>query len=128
KQPAPMEGARKNRILDRAEAELVKFLDGRTKKFGVPLDIRGTDFQKSVWKQLAKIPYGETRSYKDIARALKDENASRAVGTANGKNPLCIILPCHRVIASNGTLGGYSGGLGIKKKLLRLELSELSAT
>lgn len=72
-----------------------------------------------------KIPYGSTRTYKDIARTIRNENASRAVGTANGKNPLCIIVPCHRVISSDGSLGGYSGGLEIKERLLRLEKTNL---
>jgi len=110
-------------ILNEAELELKEYLDGKRKKFDIPLDAQGTDFQKRVWEQLTKIPYGETRSYRDIARALNDENASRAVGTANGHNPLCIIVPCHRVISSDGSLGGYSGSLDIKKKLLGLEKS-----
>ena len=101
--------------------QLDEYLRGERKEFEIPLDIQGTDFQKKVWRELLRIPYGETRSYKDIARALKDEKASRAVGTANGQNPLCIIVPCHRVIASNGSLSGYLGGLGMKKKLLSLE-------
>lgn len=89
------------------------------------MDLIGSDFQKRVWGRLSKIPYGVTKSYKDIAKEIKNEKASRAVGTANGKNPICIIIPCHRVIAANGALGGYSGGLHIKKKLLALEMGQL---
>jgi len=103
------------------ERQLLEYLEGTRKYFDLPLDIRGTEFQKVVWKELVKIPYGETISYKDMAVAIKKSKASRAVGTANGKNPLCIIIPCHRVIASDGSLGGYSGGLSIKMKLLKLE-------
>ena len=120
-QKIPMEGINRNVLLEQAELQLKEYLSGKRKEFNLPLDAQGTDFQKQVWNQLAKIPYGETRSYKDIAKALNDENASRAVGTANGKNPLCIIVPCHRVISSDGSLGGYSGGLSCKEKLLELE-------
>ena len=107
--------------------EVGEYLLGRRKDFNVKLDIVGSDFQKKVWKQLCHIPYGETRSYKDIAIKLNDKNASRAVGTANGKNPLSLIVPCHRVIASDGTLGGYAGGLDIKTKLLQLERDLLNS-
>ncbi len=89
--------------------------------FSVPLDMEGTAFQRKVWTRLRKIPYGQTCSYKDIAKGVNHERAFRAVGTANGENPLCIIVPCHRVISSDGTLGGYSAGLSIKKRLLDLE-------
>lgn len=109
------------RYLLRGEREILEYLDGTRDSFDIPLDIIGSEFQKSVWKALLKIPYGETRSYKDIAIAIKKPKASRAVGTANGKNPLCLIIPCHRVISSDGTLGGYSGGVLTKKKLLKLE-------
>ena len=85
------------------------------------LDLEGTTFQKKVWAQLSKIPYGQTCSYKDIAKGIQNEKAVRAVGSANGKNPACIIVPCHRVIAHNGSLGGYSGGLKMKKTLLEIE-------
>lgn len=113
-------------ILDQAEQELDEYFDRKRKWFTVPLDAEGTEFQKRVWKQLEQIPYGETRSYKQIATILKDPNASRAVGTANGKNPICIIVPCHRVIAADGSLGGFSGGLDIKRKLLDLEKPEIN--
>jgi len=122
KQPAPNAGpAPAARVLDRAERELKSYFAGRLKKFTVPLDPAGTPFQKRVWKELGRIPYGKTSSYKEIARRVKNPKAVRAVGSANGRNPLCVIVPCHRVIASDGSIGGYSGGLGIKSKLLALE-------
>lgn len=124
KQRAPMatdESERRSLILKKAELQLEEYLSGKRKDFDLPLDPRGTEFQKRVWEQLTKIPYGQTRSYKDIAKALNQESASRAVGSANGQNPLSIIVPCHRVISSNGSLGGYAGGLGIKEALLSLE-------
>ncbi|MBC7397298.1 MAG: methylated-DNA--[protein]-cysteine S-methyltransferase [Bdellovibrionales bacterium] len=110
-------------ILAQSVGQLDEYFAGKRMEFDLPLDVQGTEFQKSVWKALTKIPYGKTASYRDIAKKVKNENASRAVGTANGKNPLCIIVPCHRVIASNGTLGGYSGGLHLKTQLLALEKS-----
>lgn len=109
------------KILDRAELELKIYLAGDLKKFTITLDIEGTDFQKKVWQQLTKIPYGQTRSYQEIAKSIKQPKACRAVGTANGKNPLTIIIPCHRVISASGELGGYSGGLTTKVKLLAIE-------
>ena len=87
----------------------------------LPIDVHGTAFQEAVWQELRKIPLGETRSYADIARAVGDPNATRAVGTANGSNPIAVLVPCHRVIRSDGTLGGYAGGLDRKKKLLAAE-------
>jgi len=108
--------------LQPAIAQLRLYLKGKLKNFDVPLDFfSGTPFQKQVWKKLASIPYGETRSYTWLARSVKRPQAHRAVGNANGKNPLSILLPCHRVIQSNGGLGGYSGGIHIKKYLLELE-------
>ena len=109
------------RILSLAIKQLERYFDGKLKQFDLPLDPIGTPFQRKVWAELRKIPYGETRSYRDIARALQNEKAVRAVGTANGRNPLSIIVPCHRVIASNGSLAGYAGGLERKAKLLELE-------
>ncbi len=101
--------------------ELEEYLHLNRKNFGVPMDIRGTDFQKRVWQELLKIPYGKTVSYKFIAKQLGDEKLIRAVGRANGANPIPVIIPCHRVINENGSLGGYSGGINIKEKLLKLE-------
>lgn len=109
------------KFLAQAQKELNEYFSGKRKKFNVPLDVQGTDFQKKVWNQLSQIPYGETRSYKDVASKIKNPQAMRAVGTANGCNPVSIIVPCHRVIAADGTLGGYEGGLDRKKKLLALE-------
>lgn len=105
-----------------ATEQLRSYLKGELRQFDLPIDLfNGTAFQKQVWKKLASIPYGETRSYAWLARSVKRPNAHRAVGNANGKNPLSILLPCHRVIQSNGDLGGYSGGLHIKRYLLELE-------
>ncbi|MGZ5278865.1 MAG: methylated-DNA--[protein]-cysteine S-methyltransferase [Pseudobdellovibrionaceae bacterium] len=109
------------KILKQAEQQLKEYLTGKRRKFDLPLDLKGTDFQTQVWKELSRIPYGKTFSYSDIAKKLGRDKAVRAVGTANGKNPICIIIPCHRVIAADGTLGGYSGGLKIKTTLLDLE-------
>src|SRR5438445_11189765 len=95
--------------------------------FEVTLDIVGTPFQMQVWEQLRKIPYGVTYSYSDIASKIKNPKAVRAVGTANGRNPLSLIVPCHRVIAADGKLGGYAGGLSIKTQLLELEQGQRSA-
>jgi methylated-DNA-[protein]-cysteine S-methyltransferase len=121
KQNIPMVRLENSPVLQATVKELEQYFAGSRTQFNVPLDLIGTSFQKKVWNELLKIPYGKTCSYKDIAKKIKQETASRAVGTANGKNPLWIIIPCHRVIASNGNLGGYAGGLPMKKKLLQLE-------
>jgi len=109
------------KVLSQTVQELEEYFEGKRNSFDVSLDLEGTEFQKKVWKQLQKIPYGKTCAYKDIASKIKNEKAVRAVGTANGKNPICIIIPCHRVVAADGSLGGYTAGLGIKTKLLNLE-------
>ncbi|MFZ1009538.1 MAG: methylated-DNA--[protein]-cysteine S-methyltransferase [Candidatus Sulfotelmatobacter sp.] len=101
--------------------ELEEYFAGERREFSFPLDLRGTDFQLACWRALLAIPYGETRSYADIARAVSKPNAFRAVGMANNRNPVAIVVPCHRVIASDGGLCGYGGGLEIKRKLLELE-------
>jgi methylated-DNA-[protein]-cysteine S-methyltransferase len=101
--------------------ELEEYFGGKRRKFTFPLDLRGTDFQLACWRALLAIPYGETRSYADIARAVGKPNAFRAVGMANNRNPVAIVVPCHRVIASDGGLCGYGGGLDVKRKLLELE-------
>ena len=98
-----------------------EFLDGKRRDFDFPLDLRGTDFQLRCWNQLLKIPYGEVITYAQLAQRVGSPNAFRAVGHANGQNPVAIIVPCHRVIASDGTLGGYGGGLPMKQWLLDLE-------
>lgn len=109
------------KILSQAVDEMNEYFAGKRTKFNVPLDLQGTPFQVRVWKELLKIPFGKTCSYRDIAKKIKNPKAVRAVGGANGKNPVCIIVPCHRVIAADGSLGGYSGGLNVKRKLLALE-------
>lgn len=101
--------------------QLKEYFEGNRTKFDLPLDPIGTEFQSKVWNELLKIPYGETKSYKDVAIAIGNEKACRAIGMANNKNPIPIIIPCHRVIGSNGKLVGYSGGLGVKEKLLNIE-------
>jgi len=102
-------------------SELEEYFAGCRRQFDFPLDLRGTDFQLACWKALLAIPYGETRTYADIARAVSRPQGFRAVGMANNRNPVAIIVPCHRVIASDGTLCGYGGGLDLKRKLLELE-------
>lgn len=101
--------------------ELEEYFAGQRREFSFALDLRGTDFQLACWRALIKIPYGETRTYADIARAVDRPTGFRAVGMANNRNPVAIVVPCHRVIASDGTLCGYGGGLDIKRKLLELE-------
>lgn len=102
-------------------SELEQYFAGKLREFTFQLDLRGTDFQQACWRALLAIPYGETRTYADIARAVGKPNAFRAVGMANNRNPIAIVVPCHRVIASDGTLCGYGGGLELKRKLLELE-------
>ena len=101
--------------------QFIAYFDGRLQRFDLPLAARGTEFQQQVWQALAQIPYGETRSYSDIALVIDKPKAVRAVGAANGRNPLAIIVPCHRVIGRDGTLTGYAGGLSIKQFLLTHE-------
>ena len=104
-------------------SQLDKYLKGKLRRFNLKLDMKGTSFERKVWSALAKIPYGQTRSYKDIAKAIGHPKAFRAVGNANGRNPLPLIIPCHRVIESNGGLGGFGHGLKVKKQLLDFEKS-----
>jgi len=104
-----------------ANKQLKEYFEGARKNFNIPLDPKGTPFQKKVWKALETIPYGETRSYKEIAEQVGSPKAYRAVGMANNKNPISIIIPCHRVIGANGKMVGYGGGLEIKEYLLNLE-------
>ena len=108
-------------LLKRAAEQLSEYFSGKRFEFDLPLDLRGTPFQKSVWSALRDIPYGETRSYKDIACAVGKPTACRAVGSANNKNPISILIPCHRVIGADGSLVGYGGGLDVKSTLLALE-------
>lgn len=124
-----MENVKKNKnyiiketpLIKKAASQLFEYLNGKRMKFDLPLLKDGTDFQISVWNELLKIPYGETRSYKDIAVAINNEKAVRAVGMANNRNKISIFIPCHRVIGSNKKLVGYGGGLEIKEFLLNLE-------
>jgi O-6-methylguanine DNA methyltransferase len=102
-------------------SQLEEYFAGKRREFTLPLDLRGTDFQRACWRALLAIPYGKTRSYADIARAVGKPTAFRAVGMANNRNPIAVVVPCHRVIASDGTLCGYGGGLDLKRKLLELE-------
>ncbi len=112
-------------LIDACRKELEEFFDGRRKEFSIPLDPQGTTFQKKIWAELVKIPYGKTLSYMDIAKKIGDPKSIRAVGLANGKNPIPIVIPCHRVIGSNGSLVGYSGEMWRKKWLLGFEQKEL---
>lgn len=105
--------------------QLRAYFAGELKDFDLPLAPKGTEFQQNVWAELCSIPYGETISYGELARRIGNPNASRAVGLANGSNPIPIIIPCHRVIGANGKLTGYGGGLPIKEKLLALEKRQL---
>ncbi len=104
-----------------AAGQLAEYFAGQRTEFGLPLALNGTDFQRRVWAALRKIPYGETISYGELARGLGQPSASRAVGLANGRNPIPIIVPCHRVVGSDGSLTGYGGGLDRKRFLLALE-------
>ena len=110
-----------------ALAQLSAYFSGALRRFDLPLDPRGTPFQRLAWDAVAAVPYGETCSYRDIARAIGRPAAVRAVGAANGANPLPLIIPCHRIIGANGQLTGYGGGLAIKRRLLALELDVLTA-
>ena len=112
-------------VIKEAFRQLSEYFSGNRKTFNLPLLLKGTDFQKQVWQALLKIPFGETRSYKQIAEAIGNPKAVRAVGMANNKNPLLIVVPCHRVIGANGKLVGYAVGLDKKEYLLRLEGSLL---
>jgi len=121
----PLQENRTHPVLLEAERQLTDYFAGKRKQFTVPLDfVLGTDFQKKVWQALVTIPFGETRSYAQIAAQIGSPAAVRAVGAANGKNPLSIIAPCHRVIGSNGKLTGFAGGLKAKAFLLGLEAGD----
>lgn len=117
------EGFAPNRV---SIGQIQEYLEGKRTEFDLPLDLRGTAFQLAVWTALREIPYGETRSYAAVARSVGRPSAVRAVGAANGANPLALVVPCHRVIASDGKLGGYAGGLELKGRLLAMERSRPS--
>jgi methylated-DNA-[protein]-cysteine S-methyltransferase len=108
-------------VLQRAREQLAAYFAGERKAFDLPLAPEGTAFQRAVWRALGEIPFGETRSYAEIAKGIGRPSASRAVGAANGRNPVAIIVPCHRVVGADGSLTGYAGGLACKEWLLRHE-------
>lgn len=108
-------------LLKAAICELREYLSGERREFTIPLNPKGTEFQQKVWSELKKVPYGETRSYKEIAIAIGNPKAARAIGMANNKNPIMIIIPCHRIIGASGKLVGYAGGMEMKVQLLDLE-------
>lgn len=112
---------KETKLIKKTYEQLIEYFNGKRKTFDIPLKLNGTEFQKKVWKELLKIPYGETCTYKDIAINIGNEKACRAVGGANNKNPIMIIVPCHRVIGKNGDLVGYACGLDVKSKLLEIE-------
>ncbi len=109
-------------IIIRAKEQVKEYLQGMRKKFDLPILMVGSDFQKKVWAELLKISYGKTATYLDLAKSINNPKAVRAVGSANGANAIALIIPCHRIISSDGSLGGYGAGLAIKKKLLKMEL------
>ncbi len=117
----PAEGSASNKFIVQAIDQLNTYFDGNLKKFDLPLSLKGTDFQKDVWGQLQRVGYGATASYKDIASAIGNPKASRAVGMANNKNKIPIVIPCHRIIGSDGSLTGFAGGLDVKRWLLAHE-------
>ena len=116
--PGDVATVTEHRVLSRAVAQLREYFDGSRRHFDVPLDLHGTAFQVKAWRALAEIPYGTTASYGEQAARLGDARKARAVGAANGRNPISIILPCHRVVAADGSLTGFAGGLETKRYLL----------
>lgn len=108
-------------LIKEAAKQLEEYFCGKRKSFDFPIDPKGTDFQKKVWRELQNTPYGETLSYKDIAERIGNPKAARAIGMANNKNPILIIIPCHRIIGKNGKLVGYAAGLDMKVQLLEME-------
>ncbi len=108
-------------ILLKAQKQIKEYLSGDRKTFDLPFKYQGTLFQESIWREICRVPYGKQVSYKELANKIKNPKAIRAVGTAVGKNPLCLLIPCHRIICSNGEIGGFSMGAENKKKLLKME-------
>ena len=119
--PTPRMASRETALLGRGREELLEYLAGARRRFDLPLAPAGTPFQRRVWRALEAIPYGQTRTYRDIALAVDCPRGFRAVGMANHRNPIPILIPCHRVVGSNGSLVGYAGGLDLKERLLALE-------
>lgn len=120
-QPMPRIAFRPTPLLEAAERQILEYLAGNRREFDLPLRPQGTPFQQAVWAALRDIPYGQTRTYRDIARAVNCPKGFRAVGMANQKNPLPILIPCHRVVGADGSLTGYAGGLELKRALLAIE-------
>lgn len=112
---------RNDLFFEKEKQQVLEYLEGKRRTFEVKLNPKGTEFQKKIWRTLEKIPYGELKSYKDIAIAIGNENSCRAVGLANSKNPIPLIIPCHRVIGSDGSLTGFAYGIELKKKLIEME-------
>ncbi len=112
---------KEDKLMNQAAEQLKEYLEGKRKKFDLPFQPKGTEFQERVWKELCKVSYGETATYQEIAERIGNEKACRAVGMACGKNPIFIVIPCHRIIGKNGNLTGYAEGLEMKQKLLSLE-------
>lgn len=125
--PAEGKNGNESALLAKVAMQLDEYFRGARKNFDLPLNPAGTEFQRKVWDALLAIPYGETRTYREIAEAAGCPRGFRAVGMANNKNPIAIIIPCHRVIGSNGKLVGYAGGLGRKEALLALEAGQIGA-
>jgi O-6-methylguanine DNA methyltransferase len=121
KSAAPAASPAARRHLEKLRGELERYFAGKLRKFTVRLDVAGTQFRQLVWRELQRIPFGETISYAELAARIGSPRATRAVGGANGANEICIVIPCHRVIAADGSLGGYSAGLSRKQRLLVLE-------
>ena len=119
--PTPRLMPRETPLLARTRDQILEYLNGQRQTFDLPVLLLGSDFQQKVWKELLRIPYGQTRTYQDIAQAVDCPRGAQAVGNALADNPLPLLLPCHRVICSDGSLGGYAGGEALKERLLRLE-------
>ena len=115
------ESEKETPLIKKTIKELEEYFEGKRKFFDIPISIKGTEFQEKVWKALLKIPYGETKSYEDVAKMIGCPKGARAVGMANHNNKIIIVIPCHRVIGKNGKLVGYAGGLPVKEKLLQIE-------
>jgi methylated-DNA-[protein]-cysteine S-methyltransferase len=126
--PAEMIPTEDHPVLQEAVLQLEEYFDGRRTSFDLPLDLRGTDFQQEAWRALASIPYGETTSYGVQAARIGRPRAVRAIGAANGRNPISIILPCHRVVGANGSLTGFAGGIETKRELLAFEKGSSTAS
>ncbi|MEZ5246205.1 MAG: methylated-DNA--[protein]-cysteine S-methyltransferase [Acidimicrobiales bacterium] len=122
--PADLPEADDDPALEAAAAQLAEYFEGHRREFDIPLDLHGTEFQKAAWMALAAVPYGETRSYGEQADAIGRPGAFRAVGAANGRNPVPVILPCHRIVGADGSLTGFAGGLDTKRRLLNLEQAQ----